>query len=186
MATRARPSRRWFRRPMQPCTPPRSPGEIALRPGDRAPSEASSEPGDRAPYSTAGMERSPVVQVLARKGSPLIAQLSLALRGFVQLRWTERVPAAERIHTGDIFVVDLAELSPGLTPDDMAPVLEHGQLWLVPGGAAGHPSWLGLASRSGARGGPCHAEALARGVPPLLDAVHGAPRPATARRLGHL
>src|SRR2546428_7076113 len=139
MATRARRSRRCSRPPMHRCTPLRSRGEIASRPADRASSGASSEPGNRAPYSTAGMERSPVVQVLARKGSPLIGQLSLSLRGFVQLRWTERVPAAERIHTGDIFVVDLAELPAGLTPDDGAPVLEHGQPWLVPGGQAGEP-----------------------------------------------
>jgi len=132
------------------------------------------------------MERSPVVQVLARKGSPLIAQLSLSLRGFVQLRWTERVPAAERIHTGDIFVVDLAELPAGLTPDDVAPVLEHGQLWLVPGGEAVHPSWLELASRSGARVVPCDAEARAGGVPHLIDALQDTLGRQSGRQLARL
>src|SRR5438445_732737 len=81
------------------------------------------------------MDRGPAVHLFARKGSPLIAQLSLSLRGFVQVRWSERVPAVDRLETGDIFVVDLAELPPHLKPDDVAPLLDHGGLGPVPGGA---------------------------------------------------
>src|SRR5438046_7415981 len=111
------------------------------------------------------MDHGPAVHLLARKGSPLVVQLSLALRGFVKVRWSERVPAVDRLGAGDIFLVDLAELPPHLTPDDVAPVLEHGPLWLVPGGEAVHPFWLELASRAGARGVPCDAGARGRGVP---------------------
>ncbi len=117
------------------------------------------------------MDHSPAVHLLARKGSPLIAQLSLSLRGFVKVRWSERVPAVDRLGAGDIFLVDLAELPPHLTPDDVAPVLEHGALWLVPGGEAVHPYWLELASRAGTRVVPCDAEARAQGVPHLVDAL---------------
>src|SRR2546428_8273343 len=117
------------------------------------------------------MDRGPAVHLFARKGSPLIAQLSLSLRGFVQVRWSERVPAVDRLETGDIFVVDLAELPPHLKPDDVAPLLDHGGLWLVPGGEAVHPYWLGLAAGSGARGVPWGAEARTRGGPAPLDAL---------------
>src|SRR2546425_9974791 len=101
------------------------------------------------------MYHGPAVHLLARKGSPLIAQLSVSLRGFVTVRWSERVPAVDRLGAGDIFLVDLAELPPHMTPDDVAPVLEHGALWLGPGGEAGHPFWLGLAAPGGAEGVQC-------------------------------
>src|SRR3989442_13785480 len=95
------------------------------------------------------MYHGPAVHLLARKGSPLIAQLSVSLRGFVTVRWSERVPAVDRLGAGDIFLVDLAELPPHMTPDDVAPGLGPGALWLVPGGGAGHPFWLGLSSPAG-------------------------------------
>ncbi|PYO35312.1 MAG: hypothetical protein DMD37_01215 [Gemmatimonadetes bacterium] len=132
------------------------------------------------------MDRGPAVHLFARKGSPLIAQLSLSLRGFVQVRWSERVPAVDRLETGDVFVVDLAELPPHLKPDDVAPVLDHGGLWLVPGGEAVHPSWLELASRSGTRVVPCDAEARSRGVPHLVDALQDALGRQSGRQLSRL
>jgi len=132
------------------------------------------------------MERGPAVHLFARKGSPLIAQLSQSLRGFVQVRWSERVPAVDRLETGDIFVVDLAELPPRLTPDDVASVLEHGALWLVPGGEPVQPYWLELASRSGTRVVPCDAEARARGVPHLVDALQDTLGRQSGRQLSRL
>jgi hypothetical protein len=117
------------------------------------------------------MERGPAVHLLARKGSPLVARLARSLQGFVQVRWSERVPSGDRVQAGDIFILDLVEPPSKITPEEVAAVLEHGALWLVPGSEAVYPIWLELASRPGTRVVPCDAEARAGGVPHLVDAL---------------